>query len=165
VSLGICDYLEREISSCRIKWPNDIYVINDKIAGILIENSIMDDAIVNSVAGIGLNVNQIDFQSDAPNPVSMSMVTGKYYDLDVCMGEIAGTLDKRYHQLMAGDHTRIRRDYISRLYRLNEWFDFRDKISTFRGRILSVRDNGILQIETDNRSLKEYSFKEIEFIL
>ena len=68
--------LSRYISGCTIKWPNDIYVNNDKIAGILIENSIMGDKIENTIAGIGLNINQNKFSSDAPNPVSLELITG-----------------------------------------------------------------------------------------
>jgi BirA family biotin operon repressor/biotin-[acetyl-CoA-carboxylase] ligase len=75
VSLGICDFLRRYIPVCSIKWPNDIYVNNDKIAGILIENSILGNQIENTIAGIGLNVNQDKFYSDAPNPVSLSSLS------------------------------------------------------------------------------------------
>src|SRR5665648_1178797 len=57
LSLGICDFLKRYIPACAIKWPNDIYVNNDKIAGILIENSVMEGVIESSIAGIGLNIN------------------------------------------------------------------------------------------------------------
>jgi len=165
VSLGISDFIGREISGCKIKWPNDIYVNNDKIAGILIENSIMENAILNSVAGIGLNINQREFLTDAPNPVSMSQVTGREYDLDISLSQLAAALDQRYFQLISQEHTEIRRNYISQLYRLNEWNDFRDSTGTFRGRILSVNDDGMLQIESNDPAIREYSFKEVDFIL
>ena len=74
VSLGICDFLKRYIPDCSIKWPNDIYVNNDKIAGILIESSITGNKIEYTIAGIGLNINQEKFISDAPNPVSLRIV-------------------------------------------------------------------------------------------
>ncbi len=86
LSLGICDFLKRFIPDCSIKWPNDIYVNDDKIAGILIENSIMGDKIESTIAGIGLNINQEKFLSDAPNPVSLSLITGKKYDLNSLSG-------------------------------------------------------------------------------
>ena len=81
-------FLRRYITDCSIKWPNDIYVKNDKIAGILIENSIIGDKIENTIAGIGLNINQNNFVSDAPNPVSLRMVTGKNYDLSNCLNQL-----------------------------------------------------------------------------
>jgi BirA family biotin operon repressor/biotin-[acetyl-CoA-carboxylase] ligase len=165
VSLGISDFLKRYISGCKIKWPNDIYVNNDKIAGILIEHSIIENSILNSVAGIGLNINQRKFLTNPPNPVSMSVITGKEYDISSCLNELAGTLDNRYYQLKTGEHSEIRRDYISQLYRLNQWFDFRDSDSVFKGRILTIKNNGMLQIELHNHKVREYLFKEVDFIL
>ena len=83
-----------------IKWPNDIYVKNDKIAGILIENSIIQDEIEHVIAGIGLNINQEKFISNAPNPVSLKILTGKNFDLDECLSILQLDLDKRYKQLL-----------------------------------------------------------------
>ena len=165
ISLGISDYLGAEFSDCKIKWPNDIYVNNDKIAGILIENSIMENTILNSIAGIGLNINQCKFSTDVPNPVSMRLITGIEYDPELCMRELALAIDKRYSQLQSGEHKEIRRSYISQLYRLNEWNAFSDTGGTFRGRILSVKDDGMVKIERDDSSIREYAFKELGFIL
>ena len=165
ISLGIYDFLKEEFPGCRIKWPNDIYVNDDKIAGILIENSIMDNTILNSIAGIGLNINQKVFLSDAPNPVSMSMITGKEYNCDDCFNALTDSLDKRHAQLKAEDYSNIRSDYKTQLYRLNEWSDFRDSDIVFKGRIVSVNTEGMLMIERQNGKIKGYSFKEVEFIL
>jgi len=165
ISLGIYDFLKEEFPGCRIKWPNDIYVNDDKIAGILIENSIMDNTILNSIAGIGLNINQKVFLSDAPNPVSMSMITGKEYNCDDCFNALTDSLDKRHAQLKAEDYSNIRSDYKAQLYRLNEWSDFRDSDIVFKGRIVSVNTEGMLMIERQNGKIKGYSFKEVEFIL
>jgi BirA family transcriptional regulator, biotin operon repressor / biotin---[acetyl-CoA-carboxylase] ligase len=165
LSLGICDFLRRYITSCSIKWPNDIYVNNDKIAGILIENSIIDENIESTVAGIGLNINQVDFLTDAPNPVSLSMLAGSGYQLSECFNQLSADLDKRYKQLISGDFAGITGEYISRLYRLNEWCMYCDKSGNYTGRIVSVSDIGRLQIEKKSGKISEYSFKEIDFIL
>lgn len=165
ISLGITDYLEKELHECKIKWPNDIYVRNDKIAGILIENSVMDNKLVSSIAGIGLNVNQRKFTGNAPNPVSMSILTGKEYDTDNCLAELSNAIDKRYDLLMKGRNEIICSDYISKLYRINEWFGFRDKDGVFKGRIVSVTEEGLLLIEHPGRKIREYAFKEVDFIL
>lgn len=164
ISLGICDFLRRYITSCAIKWPNDIYVGNDKIAGILIENSILGNQIEYSIAGIGLNINQKKFISDAPNPVSLSMITGDVYDLNKSLSELASYIDRRYKQLIAGDYEQIREDYISQLYRLNEWSNYSDKNGIYRGRILSITDTGRLKIIKMDGKISEYSFKELDFI-
>ena len=142
VSLGICDFLDQYTSSISIKWPNDIYVKNDKIAGILIENSIMGDQIENTIAGIGININQTEFVGDAPNPVSLANLTGKQYDLNDCLIQLTSDLDKRYKFLISGDFDLIRLDYISRLYRYKQWSKFRDVNGLFKGRILNVSDTG-----------------------
>jgi BirA family transcriptional regulator, biotin operon repressor / biotin---[acetyl-CoA-carboxylase] ligase len=165
ISLGISDFLAGEIPQCRIKWPNDIYIVNDKIAGILIENSIMASQIENSVAGIGLNVNQDRFGPGIPNPVSMKMITGRVYNTGECLREVTSHLDKRYKQVISGSHDGLRQEYVSRLYRLNEWSDFRDKKGKFSGKILTVTNNGRLQIERKSGSKSEYAFKEVEFLL
>ena len=165
ISLAISDFLGKEIQGCKIKWPNDIYVRNDKIAGILIENSVLDSRLVSSIAGIGLNINQKKFRGSALNPVSMSIITGKEYDIDQCLKELAMSVDKRYDSLIKGEYKLIRSDYISRLYRINEWFSFRDQKKTFTGRIVSVNESGMLIIENRKGTMKEYAFKEIDFIL
>ena len=165
VSLGICDFLMRFLTDCSVKWPNDIYVNNDKIAGILIESSVSGDQIEYSVAGIGLNINQEKFSDTIPNPVSLSRLTGRSYDLSACLIELGTDLDKRYKQLIAGNRLQIKEEYVSKLYRLNEWFEFRDIKGRYTGRILTVADYGRLQIEMENGNINEYAFKEIEFIL
>jgi BirA family biotin operon repressor/biotin-[acetyl-CoA-carboxylase] ligase len=163
-SLGLCDFLKRYIHSCSIKWPNDIYVSNDKIAGILIENSIMEEKIESTIAGIGLNINQVKFSYDLPNPVSLSQLTGSRYELSTCLDQLASDLDKRYQQLLAEDFSLIKKDYISQLYRLNEWSAYRDETGSFTGQIISVSDNGRLMIERENGKHEEYNFKEVEYI-
>jgi BirA family biotin operon repressor/biotin-[acetyl-CoA-carboxylase] ligase len=165
ISLGICDFLSREIPCCTIKWPNDIYVNNDKIAGILIENSIMGNNIEYSIAGIGLNVNQDKFLSNAPNPVSMKLLTGKEFDLAKCLSQLATDLDKRYKQVVSENYDLIRNEYVVKLYRRNEWINFRDQEGIFSGRILSVAESGKLQVEKKSGLRGEYYFKEIEFNL
>lgn len=165
VSLGICDFLKTLIPACKIKWPNDIYAGDDKIAGILIESSITGNSINNSIAGIGLNINQDHFPVYVPNPVSLKMLTGKKYDPDLCLKQLAGWLDKRYKQLVSDRRSEIRNEYISSLYWLNEWHKFKSENGIFSGKIVSVTDSGCLQIEDRNSEINEFSFKEIYFII
>jgi BirA family transcriptional regulator, biotin operon repressor / biotin---[acetyl-CoA-carboxylase] ligase len=164
VSLGICDFLRRYLPVCSIKWPNDIYVNNDKIAGTLIENSIIGDRIEKTIAGIGLNINQNKFLSDAPNPVSLSLITGISYDLGSCLKQLAENLDKRYKILLAKKFETIKQEYVSQLFRLNEWRYYRDQSGEYMGRILTVADNGRLKIEKQSGDIVEYYFKEVDFI-
>jgi BirA family biotin operon repressor/biotin-[acetyl-CoA-carboxylase] ligase len=165
ISLGICDFLEQFIPGCTIKWPNDIYVLNDKIAGILIESSITGDKMEYTIAGIGLNINQTLFSKNIPNPTSLRLVTGTDNDTQECLNELALTIDKRYKQLISGETDRIKDEYISRLYRLNTWSEFKDEKGLFTGRILNVNEEGRLLIEKMDTTVGEYAFKEIDFII
>lgn len=163
VSLGICDFLKTLIPDCKIKWPNDIYAGDDKIAGILIENSIISNAIVNSIAGIGLNINQEEFPEELPNPVSLKLVTGKEHDPYFCLKQMAGFLDLRYKQVISGSWDVLRNEYIASLYQLNRWRRFKSGTGIFDGRIVSVTDSGCLKIEEKTGNIREFAFKEIEF--
>jgi BirA family transcriptional regulator, biotin operon repressor / biotin---[acetyl-CoA-carboxylase] ligase len=165
ISLGICDFLTRYIPSCSIKWPNDIYIDNDKIAGILIESAIISGQIEYSIAGIGLNINQEKFISSAPNPVSLRQISGSSYDLETSLKILCSDIDKRYEQLKTGETEKLKNEYLSRLYRLKKWSEFRDADGVFTGRILSIGDYGSLQVELRDNEIREYAFKEIEFIL
>lgn len=97
VALAIVRTLAEYGIEAKVKWPNDIYVGDRKICGILIENSIMGNNIAESVVGVGLNINQREFISDAPNPVSMKQLTGKEYGLQ----EIADTLTRNFDRYLA----------------------------------------------------------------
>lgn len=163
ISLGICDFLRQHTGNISIKWPNDINVNDDKIAGILIEASVTGDEIDHIIAGIGLNINQKLFKSDAPNPVSLGMITGEHYDTGECLIILAAELDRRYKQLLNGKLEEIDIDYLSNLYRLGEWCNYSDATGLFEGRIISVSPIGRLRIEDRRSRINEYNFKEVDF--
>ena len=165
ISLGIHDYLNTIISGCKIKWPNDIYAGDDKIAGILIENSLAGNAITSSVAGIGLNINQEVFPEQIPNPVSLKMITGINYDTDLCLKELLKCLDMRYKKLITGEWDQIRDDYVALLYRFGEWHDYMTSGGIINGRIVAVSESGCLRIENRAGKANEFAFKEIGFII
>jgi len=164
ISLGICDFLERYLRNIFIKWPNDIYINNDKIAGILFENSLIQDEIEYAIAGIGLNVNQEKFISNAPNPTSLKILTGISFDLNDILSVLSKDLDNRYKQLKYDRISQIGNEYISHLYRYNQWSEYKDSKGIFDGRILSVTDAGRLQIEDRSGRIYEYGFKEVDFL-
>ena len=164
LSLGISDFLDNHIRGVKIKWPNDIYIKDDKIAGILIENSITGSTIENSIAGIGLNINQEDFGLVLPRPVSLKMATGKEFDINICLKELINDLDIRYKQLLYGDRVLIRSDYLSRLYRYLEWHSYECAGSIFTGRIIDVLVSGIIRIEEKEGRIREFYFKEFSYL-
>jgi BirA family biotin operon repressor/biotin-[acetyl-CoA-carboxylase] ligase len=92
------------------------------------------------------------------------MLTGKDYDLGFCLKQLAGSLDKRYKQIISGQGTEIRNEYISSLYQLNEWHNYKTDPGSLFGRIISVTSAGRLQIEDSRNNIHEFQFKEVDFI-
>lgn len=164
LSLGIRDFIRAEAGSCCIKWPNDIYVGEGKIAGILIENSIMADSVSACVAGIGINVNQSRFDGIEPFPVSLRMLTDTICDLSDCLLKVAEKLDRRYKQLLAGEYDAVAAEYNAALYRYMEWSTYRDEGGAFTGRIISVAPEGSLVIERRDGKKSHYAFREVRFV-
>lgn len=164
ISLGIYDFIRRIIPSTSIKWPNDIYVNSDKIAGILIESSLMGDEIKYLIAGMGININQEHFTGNAPNPVSLKQLTGIDYDLIECVKILAEDLNSRYHELIDGNVEQLISDYHSCLFRKDEWAMFSEPDGIFKGRIKKVATDGRISIETPSGKLKKFYFKEVEYM-
>ncbi|MEI6489235.1 MAG: biotin--[acetyl-CoA-carboxylase] ligase [Bacteroidota bacterium] len=147
----------------QIKWPNDIYIDDKKIAGILIENSIRDANIQSSVIGVGINVNQIDFIPTL-NATSMKMIAEQEFDLNLIVARFCSFFESRYLQLITNKLTTIDSEYLEKLYRLNKWNQFASKNDIFKGRIKGVTEFGKLQLELESTEIREYDLKEIGFI-
>lgn len=164
-SLAIIDFLSliSPSSEFSIKWPNDIYYKDKKLAGILIENSIQGSTISSSIVGIGLNVNQRTFLSDAPNPTSLSLFLGKEFFLPDLISLLISALRKRYAQLVDGDFDTIRNDYFSLLYRRNLLCEYEDANGKFLAVLNGVDVNGKLILKLPNDEIKGYYFKEVKF--
>lgn len=164
VSLAIVDTLAVFDIEAQVKWPNDIYVGDRKIAGILIENNVMGDKLSRSIVGIGLNVNQKKFSPDLPNPTSMALETGEQFDRGAILRKFYDKLSIRYSGLISDYHTTLLRDYHERLYLFEKPHTYTlPDGSTFSGVIRSVEPTGTLIIERENGSFKGFLFKEIEF--
>lgn len=164
ISLGVVDYLREYLDEVFIKWPNDIYIGNRKIAGILIEHSVMGSVLSYSVCGIGLNINQTKFVSDAPNPVSLSMCTGKHYKLDHELLKLLKCIETRYFQLEDGYLDDFESDYLDSMYWRNEMHRFEDENGAFEGEIVGITELGQLRIRVDSVE-RIYNFKEVSFVL
>jgi BirA family biotin operon repressor/biotin-[acetyl-CoA-carboxylase] ligase len=165
VSLAVLDLIRAETPHARIKWPNDIYVINDKIAGILIENSIAGNSLVSSIAGIGLNVNQESFDGAGVNPVSLTQITGRRYNLEAVTGKLIRLLDMRYKMILKGEAAKLAEDYHSALFRRGEWHRYADSEGQFTGMLLRADSDGQLIVRKSDGTEKGYAFREIDYIL
>ena len=113
VSLAITDYLKEKNIDVKIKWPNDIYVKNKKIGGILIENSILNNTITTSVVGIGVNINQTSFSEQLPNPTSLLLETNVTFDLQIELNLLIKKIQKRYTELEEEQFEKINNEYTS----------------------------------------------------
>ena len=161
VTLAVTDYLESEGIDCAVKWPNDIYVRNKKICGMLIENTLRGASLASSVIGIGLNVNQKEFPPQLVNPASMTMFTGKEYDIRTELSVLCGFICNRLADYDNAD------EYVGRLYRFGIFNEY-VVCSTgqkVRARIVDVTDHGMLCLETENGERLEFAFKEISYII
>ena len=167
ITLGILDFIRREISftPCRVKWPNDIYVGDRKLCGILIQNSILGNKIDYSVIGIGLNVNQVIFRSPAPNPVSMAMLSGIRYDLNTVLPGLCGFIDKRYSLLKSGEFAAIENDYLQSLYRFGERHSYEIQGKTLMARITGISRYGQLLLEAEKGGKWVCDLKEVKFLI
>ncbi len=165
VALAVHDLVSLYTPEATIKWPNDIYAGNDKIAGILIENSIMGERLGSTIAGIGLNVNQTVFISDAPNPISLKQITGNDLDLQVISGQLMAFLDRRYEMVIRGKAGILEEEYQAVLFRAGEWHQFTDSEGIFEGMIERVMPDGMLSVMRRNNVRCQYAFREIDYIL
>lgn len=164
VALAMVDTLARYGIRAVVKWPNDIYVGDMKIAGILIENSIAGTEITRCIAGIGLNVNQKEFLSDAPNPVSMSMLTGVAYSLNEVLESVGEEMEKRLRELSSLDS--LHEEYKSRLWRGMGEYPYVDTATgeRFMARIEEVEKSGHLVLRlSEHGEKRRYAFKEVIF--
>ncbi|MDR0668343.1 MAG: biotin--[acetyl-CoA-carboxylase] ligase [Prevotellaceae bacterium] len=164
VALGIARFLQRYRIEPAIKWPNDMYVAHRKIAGVLIEHQIAGHSIATTIVGVGLNVNQKRFLSDAPNPTSMCLETGQTFDLQQILPELIDCILNPYERLRLGDLQSIDDDYRSLLYRRNEWHWFETDAKRFRAKITGVRHTGELLLQNEQGQTETFLFKEVRFI-
>lgn len=163
-SLAVRDLLMRHCTDIRIKWPNDVYWKDKKICGMLIENSIDSSGLSYSISGIGININQEVFVSNAPNPISLKNITGKDYVLQDMIAEFMDIIGKWFDKLTA-DPAGIHREYLSSVFRMDIESSFRDKDGEFRGTIVDVEPHGLLVIRDTEGKTRKYGFKEIAYII
>ena len=169
VSLALYDFVRNKIpdKSVTIKWPNDIYIENSKISGILINHTIQGNHILNSIIGIGININQKQFISNAPNPTSLIHHLSYESDLDNCMNDVCNYLNFRFQQLSGNEYEKLNMDYEHALLRFNQFHNFKvpESKDPILGKIFGVTNYGQLIITDKNGEKREFGFKEIEFVI
>lgn len=165
VSLAVANCLQEYTEGISIKWPNDIYWNEKKICGILLENTILEDNIGHSVAGIGININQENFRSDAPNPVSLKQITNRDYNLEEILKTVVDNISMYYQQIKIGKTYSLIKQYKESLFRKDGYHLYNDGISNFLARIQDVDSSGILILKTKEGEERHFAFKEVKYII
>lgn len=150
----------------KIKWPNDILVNQQKIAGILIENTYTNLTIQNSVIGIGINVNQLEFENFERHATSVKLLIKQDYERKIILELLCAKLEKWYLKLKEQKMSLIDDNYMSHLFGIREVMLFKDSSDiSFTGKIIGVARNGKLCLELENLTIKEFDIKDIKFII
>lgn len=165
VSLGIYSFLNQYVlDKLTVKWPNDIYVGDRKMGGVLIENTLSGSRIAYSVIGIGLNINQLSFSETNTRAVSLRLATQSLdeFDIEKLIGELCISLEKNYMQLKNGNYANQKGAYLKMLYRYQETHYFRKNGERFLGKIVDIAPTGHLMLEV-NGEVEYFDFKKISF--
>lgn len=166
ISLALTDVLndlipQREI---RIKWPNDMFIGDGKIAGILIENIITGSQISYSVVGIGFNVNQLEFLSGGQNATSLHKITGQTFNVDGILKMICAAIEVRYLQLRSKNVEKLKQEYFTRLFKAGTLTRFTDFNTVFEATIVDVTREGLLVLKDKNGNDRKFAMKEVGWI-
>ena len=168
-ALSVKEALDGLVADVSIKWPNDIYWREKKIGGILIEHNVDGSHLSRSIVGVGLNVNQEAFHSDAPNPVSLKQITGRGYARQDLLADILSRVHAYYARLRAEVSGAfcpyLSARYEEALFRRVGWHLYADASGTFRARIVRVGQDGRLVLEDKEGHLRSYLFKEVRYVL
>ena len=177
VAVALWDVLSKYLpqEQLSIKWPNDIYFGDKKLVGILIENSLSGQYVEYSIAGIGLNINQTEWLSNALNPISMKQITGQEYDAETLMNEWIHAIANWETQ----STETIQTAYLQHLYRREGWHTYVEREvsvaptaiaqsgieGAFLAAFAGITPQGELVLRTTNNEEKTYHFKQIRFVL
>jgi BirA family transcriptional regulator, biotin operon repressor / biotin---[acetyl-CoA-carboxylase] ligase len=163
IAVSICQALSTFGVNAKIKWPNDIYVENKKVSGVLIENAIHSNQLKHSVVGVGINVNQLSFPQNLPNPTSMRLCLNKQVDRTLLLEVVCSFMEKNYLLFKNNSFTQIDDQYHSLLYKHFEYTSFKIENKLVDLKVLGVSASGLLELE-GKEGLKAFSMGEITFV-
>ena len=174
---SILSPLASRLSPITIKWPNDIYYNDQKLVGILIENTLSGRQIAYTIAGVGINVNQTQWLSNAPNPVSMKQITGEEYDVENLLNAFLEAI-QRWEKAST---EQLREEYIKHLYRRTGWHPYLAREvsvaptniqlsaqaadGVFLAQWVDITPQGEWVLRLKSGEEKRYHFKQIRFVL
>lgn len=163
-TLAVFKTVSQFVNNVKIKWPNDIYVNDRKIAGILIEHQIIGENIAHTVAGVGINVNQELFSENLPNPTSLKLITGKNHKIPDILDNLLKNCKFSYDKLISGKFDELNSEYAQYLYRINKISDYKIHGEIIAAKITGVNNYGQLLLEKTNGEFIACNLKEIVFL-
>ena len=174
---SILSPLASRLSPITIKWPNDIYYNDQKLVGILIENTLSGRHIAYTIAGVGINVNQTQWLSNAPNPVSMKQITGEEYDVESILNASLEAIQR----WETASTEQLREEYIRHLYRRTGWHSYMEREvsvaptniqlsaqaadGVFFAQWVDITPQGEWVLRLKSGEEKRYHFKQVRFVL
>lgn len=164
-SLTILNTISHFLPNAKIKWPNDIYINNKKIAGILIEHSLSSTAIKYTIAGVGININQTQFSPSLPNPTSLSIETGTHYQLSNILNLIVQEGKKLLPYLNATKKEQLNELYLAKLFQLDVWAEYAIFDKKITAQIIGTDPFGRLLLVDKYNNSYTCNLKEIKFLL
>lgn len=164
ISVSVVNVLKRIVPEIKIKWPNDIYINNKKLGGLLIENSVSGSFITTCIIGLGLNINQTVFDYSLKSAVSVKLITEKNIDPAETAINIFEDFLLNLNLLYSENFGDLDRLYLENLALLNVFSNFEDKNGKFSGKIIGIDKLGKLIVEHSEGQIKKYDFKEIVFL-
>lgn len=164
-ALSVKQTLDRYVDDITVKWPNDIYWRDRKICGMLIENDLAGQFIYSSILGIGININQKEFKSNAPNPVSLYQIIGKRTDRENFLQEFLERLYANYLLLLQEKEVLIQEAYRQSLYRREGFYLYEDANGRFEAAIEEIEPSGYLHLRLRDNTIRRYEFKEVRFVI
>ena len=162
-ALAIKEALDSYAEGFSLKWPNDVYWNDRKISGTLIETSVDSRGIKRCVFGVGVNINQMQFLSDAPNPVSLAQIVGHEVDREEVLQKIIDAFLRYYELLRRADYQDVSGIYHLSLYRRKGYHWYEDADGKFEGAFVEVEDDGHLVLHDKKGVIRSYTFGEIKF--
>ncbi len=161
-AIALKDVLDTYTDGITLKWPNDVYWDDKKISGTLIETSVCSQGIKRCIFGIGLNVNQEKFVSEAPNPVSLRQILGHDVDRETLLLNILDIFADYYELLRRADYMDVSGIYHQYLYHRKGYHWYEDRDGEFEGAIVEVEDDGHLVLHDRQGHIRSYSFGELK---
>lgn len=165
IALAVRDALRPIVGPVEVKWPNDIYWHDHKLGGILIECSLTGSMVRDCILGVGININQREFENLTKNPISLYQITHRDIDREALLQAIIDDFEHYLRLIEYGNYDSIAASYMHALYRRNGFHAYRDDGGDFLARFVTIQPSGHLVLKDEDGMLRTYAFKEVKFLI